>query len=80
MQAICTFRIIECLQGVGSVIVKMRTPCEECGHELWSEVRAAGSLRIMVHFDDDESCDTYAEHAQDCPGCGVRLDRVLTRD
>ena len=56
----------------------MLTPCEDCGHELWSEVREVGAFRLVVHFDDDKRSGTYAEHAPSCPGCGARLDRGLT--
>lgn len=52
----------------------MLTTCESCGHGLWSEVRALGASRFLVHFDDERS-DTYAEHAPRCPGRGARLDR-----
>ena len=55
----------------------MLTPCKDCGHRLWSEVRKVGASRLVVHFDDDERSGTYAEHAPRCPGCAARLDRGL---
>lgn len=62
----------------GSVPTTMLTQCERCSHELWSEVRAHGAARLLVHFDDDERSATYAEHAPRCPGCGAGLDRGTT--
>ena len=53
--------------------VTMITPCESCGHKLWSEVREVGSIRFLVYFDDDDRSDTYAEHVLHCPTCGLSL-------
>ena len=36
-------------------------------------MRSFGSLRFVVHFDDDEGSGTYAEHVSVCPGCGAGL-------
>lgn len=58
-------------RGVG-VAATMLTPRENCGHGLWSEVRASGASRLLVHFDDDERSATHAEHVRRCPGCGAR--------
>ena len=55
----------------------MISPCPDCGHRLWSEVRKAGAFRFLAHFDDDERSATYAEHTHHCPGCGVRLDAAV---
>ena len=52
----------------------MITPCSNCDHALWSEVRSLGTFRSVVYFDDDEGSDTYAEHVWRCPGCEDRLD------
>ena len=52
----------------------MLTPCPNCDHALWSEVRGVGAFRLVVYFDDDEGSDTYAEHVSRCPGCDGRLD------
>ena len=50
----------------------MLTPCPECGHTLWSEVRSFGAFRFVVYFDNDLG-DTYAERVLSCPGCGAGL-------
>ena len=51
----------------------MITPCESCGHKLWSEEREVASIRFMLYFDDDEGSDTYTEHVLHCPNCGLSL-------
>jgi hypothetical protein len=33
----------------------MLTPCPECAHALWSEVRSVGGFRFAVYFDDEKS-------------------------
>ena len=53
--------------------VPMITPCESCGHKLWWEEREVASIRFVLHFDDDERSDSYAEHVLKCPGCGLSL-------
>ena len=55
----------------------MLTPCKECGHSLWVEVRSAGTFRFLAHFDDDEGSATYGEHSPSCRTCGLRLDAAL---
>ena len=45
------------------------TPCPECAHALWSEVRRAGALRFVAYFDDDERSGTYAGQVRICPEC-----------
>ena len=51
----------------------MLTPCQECAHALWSEVRRVGALRFVVYFDDEDRSDTYAEQVRSCPGRGAGL-------
>ena len=51
----------------------MITPCESCEHKLWAEVREVASIRFVLYFDDDERIETYAEHATECPNCGLSL-------
>lgn len=62
------------LVGRPDNIPYMLTPCLNCAHALWSEVRSVGALRLIVYFDDDQGSETYAEHVARCPGCGDRLD------
>ena len=50
----------------------MLTPCPQCGHALWSEVRCIRAFRFVVYFDDEHSV-TYDEHVRSCPECGERL-------
>ena len=50
------------------------THCKGFGHRLWSEVRAFGALRFVVHFDADERGAAHGEHTPVCPDCGGRLD------
>ena len=64
----------------------MLTPCPECSHAIWSEVRSFGTFRTAVYFDDEERSDTYATAVWRCPGCGCGLrgcglrDRVVVTD
>jgi hypothetical protein len=51
----------------------MLTPCPECSHAIWSEVRSFGTFRTAVYFDDEEHSDTYATAVWRCPGCGRGL-------
>jgi hypothetical protein len=51
----------------------MITPCESCGHQLWSEEREVASIRFVLYFDDEERSDTYTEHVLHCPNCGLSL-------
>ena len=66
------------VDGRSDNVSYMLTPCPNCAHALWSEVRSVGALRFIVYFDDDEGSDTYAEHIAHCPGCGERLDSRKT--
>ena len=56
----------------------MLTPCESCGHRLWSEIGSAGAFRFLAHFDDDDGSATYAEHSPSCPSCGLGRDKGMT--
>ena len=60
--------------GLSDNVSYMLSPCPNCDHSLWSEVRSVGSCRLVVYFDDDEGSDTYAEHVSRCPRCDGRLD------
>ena len=60
-------------RGQSSYATRMWTPCPECAHALWSEVRRVGALRFVVYFDEDERSETYAEQVRSCPGCGAGL-------
>ena len=59
----------------------MLTPCPECSHAIWSEVRSFGTFRTAVYFDDEEHSDTYATAVWRCPGCRLGLrDHVVVLD
>ena len=60
-------------RGPSSYATGMLTPCQECAHALWSEVRRVGALRFVVYFDEEERSQTYAEQVRSCPGCGAGL-------
>ncbi len=51
----------------------MITPCESCGHKLWSVERDVKGWLVRVHFDGEETSETYAEQVTRCPGCGKWL-------
>jgi hypothetical protein len=51
----------------------MITSCESCGHKLWSVVRKVDKWELRLHFDGEESSETYADHITSCPGCGKWL-------
>jgi hypothetical protein len=48
----------------------MITPCSSCGHKLWSVDRYVRGLFVRIHFDGEETSETYAEQVTRCPGCG----------
>ena len=51
----------------------MITPCESCGHKLWSGELEVASIRFVLYFDDVERSETYAGHVTECPNCGLSL-------
>ena len=51
----------------------MRTPCPQCGHALWSEVRRKGAFRFVVYFEDDARSVTYTAQIRTCPECAADL-------
>lgn len=51
----------------------MITPCSSCGHKLWSVDRDVDGQRVRVHFDGEDTSETYAAPVTRCPGCGKWL-------
>ncbi len=50
--------------------IPMIIPCISCGHKLWSVDREIHGRLIQVHFDREDTSETYAEQVTLCPGCG----------
>ena len=53
--------------------VTMITPCRSCGHKLWSVEREVKGWLVRVHFDGEETSESYADLVTRCPGCGKWL-------
>src|SRR5215218_1610957 len=47
--------------------VTMITPCQSCGHKLWSVEREVKGWLVRVHFDGEETSETYADQVTCCP-------------
>jgi hypothetical protein len=58
----------------------MITPCGSCGHKLWSVDRDVKGLLVRIHFDGEETSETYAERVTCCPGCGKWLIEPVSRE
>jgi hypothetical protein len=51
----------------------MITPCSSCGHKLWLVDREVKGWLVRVHFDGEETSETYADQVTSCPECGKWL-------
>ena len=51
----------------------MIAPCISCGHRVWSVPRDMDGRLVQVHFDGEETSETYAAPVTLCPGCGRSL-------
>ena len=59
--------------GTASEDTTMIVPCGSCSHKLWWVDREVDGWMVRIHFDGEETSETYAEQVTRCPGCGKWL-------
>jgi uncharacterized protein with PIN domain len=55
-------------------------PCSSCGYKLWSVERDVDGRFVRVHFDGENTSETYAQQVTHCPRCNKWLQKPAAEE
>jgi hypothetical protein len=58
----------------GKSMPTLYCPCGQA-HKLWGEFWWTGGHYQWVFVDDSKTSETFGEQVENCPACGMRLER-----